>query len=138
MLAGRIQRDQALERCAKLPKAEVCVDVVAAATGIQVAAEKLKSEIESEVPEARHLLGKVDGRTLVEVLSPRFSQARLAFILLAAVEGRVDAVKLHGILGSVTTKGTVLQPLFRAAYENCGVNSEGCMTALLKLYYYHF
>jgi len=139
MLAGRVQRDQALERCDKLPKAEVCVDIVAAATGNQVAAEELKSEIEREVPEARHLLGKVDGRTLVEVLSPRSSEARLAFMLLAAVEGRADAVKLHGILGSVATKGTVLQPLFRAAYENCGdLNSEGCRLALLKLYYYHY
>jgi len=139
MLAGRVQRDQTLERCAKLPKAEVCVDIVAAATGNQVAAEELKSKIESEVPEARYLLGKVDGRTLVEVLSPRSSQARLAFMLLAAVEGRADAVKLHGILGSVATKGTVLQPLFRAAYENCGdLNSERCKLALLKLYYYHY
>jgi len=60
-------------------------------------------------------------------------------MLLAAVEGRADAVKLHGLWGSPAYKGTVLQPLFRNVYEKCGdLNSEGCKTALLKLYYYHF
>jgi hypothetical protein len=30
----------------------------------------------------------------------------------------------------------MLQPLFRALYENCiDLNSEGCRIALLKLYY---
>jgi len=91
------------------------------------------------VPETRPLLDRVDGRTLVEVLAPRYSLARLAFMLLAAVEGRADAVRLHGLWGSAAYKGTVLQPLFRAVYENCGdLNGEGCRSALLKLYYYHF
>jgi hypothetical protein len=90
------------------------------------------------VPKERQLL-EVDGRTLVEVLAPRSSQARLAFMLLVAVEGRADAVRLHGLLGSAAYKGTVLQPLFRSVYENCtDLNSEGCRLALLKLYYLHF
>jgi hypothetical protein len=49
------------------------------------------------------------------------------------------AVLIHGMWGSAEYKGIVLQPLFRAVYENCGdLNSEGCMLALLKLYYHHF
>jgi len=139
LLAGRLQKDEALEICKKLPKSEVCVDAVAAAAGDQEAVERLKSEIERKVPETSLLLDKVDGKTLVEVLAPIYSSAQLAFTLLAAVEGRVDAVRLHGLWGSATYKGTVLQPLFRAAYENCvDLNSEGCRMALLKLYYYHF
>jgi hypothetical protein len=59
-------------------------------------------------------------------------------MLLATVEGRADAVKLHGLWGSAAYKGTVLQRLFGAVYENCGkLDSEGCRLALLKLYYYH-
>jgi len=82
---------------------------------------------------------EVDGRTLVEVVATTSSHARLAFMLLAAVEGRADAVRLHGLLGSVTYVGNVNQPLFRAVYETCvDLNSEGCRMALLKLYYYHF
>jgi hypothetical protein len=85
------------------------------------------------------LLDRADGRTLLEVLAPRDSHARLAFMLLAATEGRADAVRLHGLLGSAAYKGTVLQPLFRAVYESCSdLNSEGCRMALLKLYYFHF
>jgi len=139
MLAGRLQKDEALRRCKQLPKPEDCVDAVAAATVDQEAVERLKLGIKWEVPVASLLLDKVDGKTLVEVLAPKYSSAQLVFTLLAAVEGRVDAVRLHGLWGSATYKGTVLQPLFRAVYENCvDLNSEGCRMALLKLYYYHF
>jgi hypothetical protein len=148
MLAGRLQRDEAPEECAKIfnaqpPDAEVCVVAVASAASNQEAAERLRSvlrsAIESEASETRPLLNKADGRTLVEVLSPRSSQAQLAFMLLAAVEGRADAVRLHGLWGSMAHGGIVLQPLFRAVYENCDdLNSESCRLALLKLYYLHF
>jgi hypothetical protein len=139
MLAGILQKDEALEECKQLPKPEVCVDAVAAASGNRVAAERLRSVIEKVVPEARLLLGKVDGRSLVEVMAPGGSQTQLALMLLAAVEGRGDAVRLHGLLGSVAYGDTVVQPLFRAVYENCGdLNSEECRMALLKLYYFHF
>jgi hypothetical protein len=139
MLTGRLQRDKAPDECAKLPKAKDCVDAVASAAGNRVAAEMLRSKINGEVLEARPLLGKADGRTLVEVLAPRSSQAQLAFMLLAAVEDRADAVMLHGLRGSARFKGSLARRLFRAVYENCGdLNGEGCRMALLKLYYLHF
>jgi hypothetical protein len=155
MLAGRLQRDEALEECAKFipppsaklyvvlrsirTKVEVCVDAVAAAVGNRVVTEKLRSGIEIVVPKARLLLDGVSRRALVEVLVPEDSRTRLAFMLLAAVEGRDDAVRLHGLWGSVAYGDNVNQPLFRAVYENCGgLNSEGCRLALLKLYYYHY
>ncbi len=134
VLISRLQRDKASEECARLSKAEDCDIIVAAAAGNRVAAERLRSGIEELVPEARLLLDKVDGKTLVEVLAPMYSSALLAFMLLAAVEGRVDAVRLHGLLGFARSKSW----LSRAVYENCGnLNSEGCRMALLKLYYYH-
>jgi hypothetical protein len=144
MLTGRLQRDEAPEECAKLsdaqpPEAELCNIIVAAAAGNRVAAERLRSVIEKVVPEARLLLDKADGRTLVEVLTPLTPAAQLALMLLAAVEGRADAVRLHGLLGSAGSKEPLARRLFRAVYENCGnLNSEGCRLALLKLYYYNF
>ncbi len=138
MLAGRLQRDKALEECAKLSEAEYCVVAVAAAAGNRITAERLRSVIEKVVPEARLLLDKVDGKILVEVLAPRDSRTQLAFMLLAAVGGRSDAVRLHGLLGFARSVEPLLRRLFRAVYENCGdLNSEGCRLALLKLYYYH-
>jgi len=138
MLAGRLQKDEALEECTKLSDVKDCVDAVASAAGNRVAAERLRSEIEKVVPEARPLLDKVDGRTLVEVLAPKYSPALLAFMLLAAVEGRADAVRLHGLWGSAQLEGPLPRRLFRAVYENCGdLNGEGCRMALLKLYYLH-
>ena len=139
MLAGRLQKDKALAICKQLSKSEVCIDAVVAAAGDQEIAERLKSEIESETLETHSLLDKVDGRTLVEVLAPEYSHARLAFMLLAAVEGRAEAVRLHGLLSFAWTKEPLPLRLFRAVYENCGdLNSEGCRLALLKLYYLQF
>jgi len=155
MLASCLQRDEALEECAIFipppsvrlyvvlrsikTKAEVCVDAVAAAVGNRVVTEKLRSGIEIVVPKARLLLDGVSRRALVEVLAPEDSRTRLAFMLLAAVEGRDDAIRLHGLLGSARFKESLLWRLFRAVYENCGdLNSEGCRMALLKLYYFHF
>jgi hypothetical protein len=139
MLAGRLQRDEAFEECAKSLETEICVSAVVAAAGNQAAIELLRSSVGRAVPKARLLLDKVDGRTLVEVLASRSSQALFAFILLAATEGKTDAVRLHGLLSSVAYEYPVSQPLFRAVYENCdNLNSEGCRLALLKLYYFHF
>jgi hypothetical protein len=148
MLTGRLQRDEALEECAKLREDEdvkvslkarkECVDTVAAAIGDQKAVERLKLEIEREVPEAHPLLKVADGKMLVEVLTPILPAAQLAFMLLAAVEGRADAVRLHGLWSSATSRRPLARRLFRAVYENCvDLNSEGCRMALLKLYYYH-
>ncbi len=126
MLAGRMQKEEALEECAKISnaqslRAEVCINAVAAAAGDQEAVERLKSEIEDETPEARSLLDKVDGRTLVEVLVPKYLRAQLALMLLATVEGRADAVRLHGLWGSARSKR---RPLL-AVYENCdNLNGE--------------
>jgi hypothetical protein len=80
-----------------------------------------------------------DGKTLVEILAPITPAAQLVFMLMAAVEGRADAVRLHGLWGSARIKEPLPRRLFRAVYENCGdLNSEGCRLAVLKLYYYHF
>jgi phosphoglycolate phosphatase-like HAD superfamily hydrolase len=136
MLANRVQRDEARKECGQ---AEDCVVAVDAAAGNQEAVKRLKSEIERKVSEASLLLDKVDGRTLVEVQAPRDSPAQFAFMLLAAVEGRADAVRLHGLWGSARFKEPLPRRLFRAVYENCGdLDSEECGMALLKLYYLQF
>jgi tetratricopeptide (TPR) repeat protein len=137
MLAGRLQKDEALKECAKLLKLEDCVDAVAAAAGNQEAVKRLKSKIEGKGPETHLLLKVADGKTLVEVLTPILPAAQLAFMLLAAVKGRTDAVRLHGLRGSVKSERPLARRLFRAVYENCGgLNSEECRLDLLKLYYY--
>jgi len=139
MLVGRLQKDKALEICKQLSKSEVCIDAVVAAAGNQEAVERLKSKIERDAPEAHLLLGVADGKTLVEVLTPITPAAQFVFMLLAAVEGRADAVRLHGLLSSARSMEPLFRRLFRAVYENCvDLNSEGCKMALLKLHYLHY
>jgi hypothetical protein len=146
LLAGHLQKDKALEICKQLSGSEVCVVAVDAAAGSQEATRRFKSFIVKVRPnikkvmwKAHRLLDRVGGRSLVEVLAPGDSRTRLALMLLAAVEGRAGAVRLHGLLGSVDYGNNMNKPLFRAVYENCGdLDSEGCKMALLKLYYLHF
>jgi len=138
MLIDCLQRDKALEERGQLSKAKDRVDSVASATSVQAVIGLLRSCIGKIVPETRPLLDKVDGETLVEVLAPGDSQTLLAFMLLAAVEGMADAVRLHGLWGSMAYGEPLARRLFRAVYEKCGdLNSEECKMALLKLYYYH-
>jgi len=152
MLAGRLQKNQALEECTilselgdcvfiectKLFNPDDCVIAVMAAADDRAAIDRLKLFIEKVVPKARQL-PEVDGRTLVEVLAPRSSQAWLALMLLAAVEGRADTVRLHGLLGSAAFMGSIFRHLFCSVCKNCGdLNSESCRLALLKLYYIHY
>jgi len=139
-LTDLLQKHEALRMCEQLSKSKNCVDTITSALGNQVSIErvKLKLKIEIKVLETHLFLDEVDVRTLVEVLSPISSQAQLAFMLLAATEGRAVAVRLHGLWGSIMYRVPLLSRLFRDVYENCGdLNSEGCKLALLKLYYYH-
>jgi len=139
MSTGRFHKDKVLKECRQLLKTKVDADAMSSDADVQAVIELLRSCVKKEIQKLHPSLDEMDERTLLEVLAPRCSHARLALMLLAATEGRADAVRLHGLLGSAAYKGTVLQPLFRAVYENCGdLNSEGCKMALLKLYYYHF
>ena len=139
ILIDCLRRDKALEERGLFSEAKDHVDSVAPATGVQEFIKLLRSCIGKIVPETRPLLDKVDGETLVEVLVPGDSWTRLAFMLLAAVEGKVDAVRLHGLWGSAAYGEPLLRQLSHAVYENCvDLYSEECRMALLKLYYYHY
>jgi len=141
---GSIDKSKAVEMCVTLGAA--CVDAVAAVAGNGEAVRRLKELMEKLAeklgglsPEVRSLLEGVDGRALVEVWAPRTGSAQFVFTLLAALEGRAEAVRLHGLWGSMFAEAPLLRRLFRGVYEQCAdLRSEGCRLALLKLYYYHF
>jgi len=157
VLLPTAQFNQELVKCLHLGlnKAVTCKDTLLAVEGDKLVVDFLKMWIfthilvdilggseENRLKTAQkigELLEGVDGKSLVEVLAPNTSLSQLVFMLLTAVEGRADAVRLHGLWGSAAYGKPLPRRLFRAVYENCGdLNSEGCRMALLKLYYYHF
>jgi len=157
VLLSIAQFDQVLVECLHLGlnKAVTCKDALLAVGGVKPVVDFLKRWISTRIlvdilggseenrlktaQKIGELLKGIDGKSLVEVLAPKSSHAQLVFMLLAAVEGRVDAVRLHGLWGSVAYGEPLPRRLFRAVYENCGdLNGEGCRLALLKLYYLHF
>jgi hypothetical protein len=135
MWANLTDRDGALNACVNSVDTELCIDAVMAVTGNKYAAERLKQEFP-----LLKLSRELNGKTYVEVISPANSLAQLALMLLATIEGRTDAVRIHGLWASVSYYNEpLLRLLFRSVYENCtDLNSEGCKLALLKLYYLHF
>jgi hypothetical protein len=133
--ANLTDRDGALNACENSVDTELCIDAVIAITGNKYAAERFKQEFP-----LLKLSRELDGKTYVEVVSPANSLAQLALMLLATIEGRTEAVRLHGLWSSVRYYNEpLLRLLFRSVYGNCtDLNSEGCRLALLKLYYLHF
>jgi energy-coupling factor transporter ATP-binding protein EcfA2 len=133
--ANLTDRDGALNACENSVDTELCIDAVMAITGNKYAAERFKQEFP-----LLKLSRELDGKTYVEVVSPANSLAQLALMLLATIEGRTEAVRLHGLWSSVRYYNEpLLRLLFRSVYGNCtDLNSEGCKLALLKLYYFHF
>jgi len=142
---GLIDKSKAVEECVTLGAA--CVIAVAAVAGNSEAVKRLKEGLMEWLverlgglpSEVRSLLEGVDGRALVEVLAPRTGSARFVFTLLAALEGRAEAVRLHGLWGSMFVEAPLTRRLLRGVYEQCAdLRSEGCRLALLKLYYLYF
>ncbi|MFP3252025.1 MAG: hypothetical protein RXO32_09915 [Thermoproteus sp.] len=135
MWANLTDRDGALNACVNSVDTELCIDAVMAVTGNKYAAERLKQEFP-----LLKLSRELNGKTYVEVISPANSLAQLALMLLATIEGRTEAVRLHGLWASVSYYNEpLLRLLFHSVYGNCtDLNSEGCKLALLKLYYLHF
>jgi hypothetical protein len=133
--ANLTDRDGALNECKNSVDTELCIDAVMAITGNKYAAERFKQEFP-----LLKLSRELDGKTYVEVISPANSLAQLALMLLATIEGRTEAVRLHGLWSSVRYYNEpLLRLLLRSVYGNCtDLNSEGCKLALLKLYYLHF
>ncbi|MFP3209947.1 MAG: ATP-binding protein [Thermocladium sp.] len=140
-----------------------CTDAVSAAKGDGAAVERLRGELidglrESLIEELglfkglgvnvddlfnefMELVVGLDGESLVQLLAPRTSMARLALMLYALINGDEKLAKAHALYGAAALSGKPLPRLFLDVYRACGkgcdLGNEDLRQAITKLFLYH-
>ncbi len=91
------------------------------------------------IGEFGNLVGRLDGKSLVQLIAPYSSTARLALMLHALINGDEKLAKAHALMGSVYYTGRLLTRLSLEAYEACcDLNSESSFRrAVAKLFFLH-
>jgi hypothetical protein len=97
-------------------------------------ANKLISEFEK-------LVYRLDGKSLAQLIAPRFSMARLALMLRALITGDEKLAKALALYGAINSSYKLLRRLFLEAYkeckECCELECESFRLALARLFFYH-
>jgi GTPase SAR1 family protein len=108
-----------------------------AVKGIEVAI-RFKDWVRHRQYEVYERVKDLDAKLLVQLLAPKTSKARLAFMLYSLANGDTDLARIHALLGSMEAESELLSRLFREAHDSCcDIGDEGFKLALLKLFYYH-
>jgi hypothetical protein len=131
----------------------VCIDFVLAVKGNSVVVKRLREavinasknslkgfgfDVESLINEFRGLVSGLDGRSLVQLIAPSNSMARLALMLRALINGNKELAKAHALKGAIYYSGKLFKRLFLEVYkECCDLESESFRLAIAKLFFYH-
>jgi hypothetical protein len=108
-----------------------------AVKGIEVAI-RFKDWVRHSQYEVYERVKDLDAKLLVQLLAPKNSEARLAFMLYSLANGDTDLARIHALLGSREAESELLSRLFKEAYDSCcNTGDEGFKLALLKLFYYY-
>jgi len=102
--------------------------------GLGVNVDKLFDEFEM-------LVGRLDGKSLVQLPAPGTSAALLALMLYALINGDEKLVKAHALRGAVAFPVKLHTRLFldvyRACEQGCDLSNENLRQAITKLFLYH-
>jgi hypothetical protein len=80
----------------------------------------------------------LDGRSLVQLIAPRYSRAHLALMLYALINGNHELVKAHALYGTTIYPDKLLTRLFLEAYKACcDLSGENFRKALARLLFCH-
>jgi hypothetical protein len=88
--------------------------------------------------EFMELVVRLDGKSLVQLIAPASSRARLALMLHALINGDGRLAKAHALYGVANVGGKLLTRLLLEAYRACcDLNDEGFRRAIAKLFFYY-
>jgi tetratricopeptide (TPR) repeat protein/energy-coupling factor transporter ATP-binding protein EcfA2 len=132
---------------------EVCIDLVLAVKGNSIVVKQLREgvindfnnslkgfgfDVESLINEFRELVSGLDGRSLVQLIAPSNSMARLALMLHALINGNEKLAKAHALYGAVNFAGKLPARLYLEVYkECCDLKNELFRLALARLFFLH-
>jgi hypothetical protein len=132
---------------------EVCIDLVLAVKGNSIVVKQLREgvindfnnslkgfgfDVESLINEFRELVSGLDGRSLVQLIAPSNSMARLALMLHALINGNEKLAKAQALYGAVNFAGKLPARLYLEVYkECCDLKNELFRLALARLFFLH-
>jgi tetratricopeptide (TPR) repeat protein len=89
------------------------------------------------ISEFGNLVGRLDGKSLVQLIAPRYSGARLVLMLHTLINGDEKLAKAHALIGA-HYYGKLPARLFLEAYKVCcDLNSEPFRRAVARLFFLH-
>ena len=89
------------------------------------------------ISEFGNLVGRLDGKSLVQLIAHTTSLAQLALMLYALINGDEKLAKAHALMGA-PYYGKLPARLFLEAYKACcDLNSESFRRAVAKLFFFH-
>jgi hypothetical protein len=89
------------------------------------------------ISEFGNLVGRLDGKSLVQLIAHTTSLAQLALMLYALINGDEKLAKAHALMGA-PYYGKLPARLFLEAYKACcDLNSESFRSAVAKLFFFH-
>jgi hypothetical protein len=128
---------------------DICVPVLAVREDDDDAVKQLRDRLIKEVldlvkglgvndNEFKSLINGLDGASLVQLIAPETSTARLALMLHALINSNKKLAKAHALMGAVYATDKLLTRLFLEAYEACcDLGSEGFRHAIASLFFLH-
>jgi hypothetical protein len=139
---------------------EDCVDFVLAVKGDSAAVKQLREllinafqrvlnvslnlfkelgvDIDTVLSEFRGLVNGLDGKSLVQLIAPRSSIARLALMLHALINGNEKLAKAHALYEAVDFGEKLPTRLYLETYRACcDLKNESFRLAIAKLFFLH-
>jgi hypothetical protein len=96
------------------------------------------NELPSMINKFGELVNRLDGRSLVQLIAPTISQAHLALMLYALINGNHELVKAYALIGTAWHSSKLLTRLFLEAYKACcDLSGENFRKALARLFFLH-
>jgi hypothetical protein len=98
----------------------------------------LSFDAEPLINEFKGLVSGLDGKSLVQLIAPSNSMARLALMLHALTNGNKELAKALALDGAIYSSSKLLRRLFLEAYRACcDLESESFRLAIARLFFYH-
>jgi tetratricopeptide (TPR) repeat protein len=90
------------------------------------------------ISEFEKLVYGLDGKSLVQLIAPSSSMARLALMLHALIDGNKELAKALALMGAISSSSKLLWRLYLEVYkECCDLESESFRRAIARLFFYH-
>jgi len=100
--------------------------------------KRLGVDVDELVEEFRGLVGRLDSKSLVQLIAPGDPMSRLALMLYALINGDEKLAKAHVLFGAVAHPYKLGTRLFLEAYKACcDLGNEGFGHAIAKLFFLH-